>query len=101
MDAAGRLWLLGRISQAIHDGHGTLYPFCAECILDAHFGIRGAILPQNGRRVVVIEKGPAIAGEVLEALSLQHITRVAEIKKLPMDKRHGAKIDYDKLMKML
>jgi len=100
-DGRGRLWLLGRVSQAIHDAHGTLYPFCVECILDARFGIRGAILAQNGERVVVIENGAATPGDVLHALKPQHITRVITVKKIPMDKRHGAKIDYTRLQKIL
>ena len=99
IDGQGRLWLLGRVSQAIHDEQGTLYPFCVECILDAHFGIRGAILARNGERIVVIEKNAANPDDVLRVLEPQHITRVITVKKIPMDKRHNAKIDYTKLKK--
>jgi len=45
----------------------------------------------------VIEKGAANVGKVLEVLAPQKITRVIEVKKIPMDKRHGAKVDYEKL----
>ena len=96
-DEQGRLWLTGRVSQAIRDAKGTLYPFCVECILDAHFGIRGAIIAGNGERIVIIEKGAANPDEVLKALQPQHIERIVLIDKLPMDKRHGAKIDYERL----
>jgi hypothetical protein len=65
-----------------------------ECVLDAHFGIRGAIVTQNGKRTVVIEKGTANPDDVLQLLKPQHITRIITLKQLPMDKRHGAKIDY-------
>lgn len=100
LDEQNRLWLLGRISQEIHDHQGTLYPFCVECILDAHFGIRGAILAADNERMVVIEKGVANPEEVLQLLKPQQITQVITVKKLPMEKRHGAKIDYAKLMEL-
>ena len=101
LDSQGRLWLWGRVNQAIHDENGTLYPFCVECILDAFFGIRGAILLYNKERIIVIEKGSADCEDVLQKLQTQHITRVVEVKKIPMDKRHGAKVDYTQLYKLL
>ena len=101
IDKQGRLWLLGRVDQAIRDKAGTLYHFCAECVLDARYGIRGAILALKGERVVVIEKGAADFEDVLRELKPQLITRVVEVKKIPMDKRHGAKVDYDKLRNLI
>ena len=101
LDSQGRLWLLGRVSQAIFDENGTLYPFCVECILDALYGIRGAILLYNKERIVVIEKGVVDCKVLLRNLKEQQITRVVEVKKIPMDKRHGAKIDYNQLNKNL
>ncbi len=101
MDGQGRLWLLGRVAQAIHDAKGTLYPFCIECVLDAHFGIRGAILSHKGERIVVIEESTANPDDVLNRLKPFHIMSVIAIKKIPMDKRHGAKIDYGRLLNTL
>ena len=101
IDEQGRLWLLGRVSQAIHDAKGTLYPFCIECVLDAHFGIRGAILSHKGERIVVIEENTTNPDDVLKILEPFHIKSVIAIKKIPMDKRHGAKIDYGRLIKIL
>ncbi|MDL2305757.1 AMP-binding protein [Bacteroides sp. OttesenSCG-928-D19] len=101
IDEHGRLWLLGRVTQAIHDTKGTLYPFCIECVLDAHFGIRGAILSHNGERMVVIEERTANPDDVLKQLKSFHIMSIIAVKKIPMDKRHGAKIDYGKLLKIL
>ncbi len=97
-DEQSRLWLLGRVSQVINDQYGTLYPFCVECILDSRFGIRGAILTLDGERVVIIERNTVKADDVLEALKPCHISRVIAIRKLPMDSRHRAKIDYAKLL---
>jgi len=101
IDEHGRLWLLGRVSQAINDEDGTLYPFCVECILDANYGIRGAILESGKGRIVVIEKGAANIEDLLCELKTQYITRVVEVKKIPMDRRHGAKVDYDRLRLMI
>jgi len=69
--------------------------------LDAHFDIRGAVLSQNGERIAVVEKGAANSEEILNKLTALHISRVITVKKIPMDKRHGAKIDYDRLRKMI
>ena len=101
IDDQGRLWLLGRVSQAVHDAHGALYPFCVECILDAHFSIRGAVILQDGERVAVIEKDSVSPDEALKALAPQSISRVVVVKKIPMDKRHGAKVDYERLRAMV
>jgi len=97
VDELGRLWLTGRVSQVIHDDLGTLSPFSVECVLDAHFGIRGAALMHDEKRTVVIDKDVDVA-DVLKSLGIE---QVIKIKKLPMDKRHSAKIDYAKLRKKL
>ena len=96
-DNKGRLWLLGRVSQAIRDGAGELYPFCVECVLDARFGIRGAVIEKDGARLLAIEQGAVSAEQVLEAIAPFKIARIVTVKKIPMDKRHGAKIDCEKL----
>jgi len=102
IDEKGRLWLLGRAGQAIHDEHGTLYQFCIECILDTHYGIRGAVFASEEGRIIVIEKRTGINSEdILCELRPLHIAEVIEVRKLPMDKRHRAKIDYEKLEKQL
>ena len=96
-DRQGRLWLLGRVSQAITDENGVLYPFCVECVLDSRFGIRGAVVSRDGTRAVVIERGAADPNAVLDALQQFNIQKVVTVKKLPMDRRHGGKIDYSRL----
>jgi len=93
IDKQGRLWLTGRVKQTIHDEYGVLSPFSVECVLDAHFGIRGAVLLHNGKRTVVIDKDVDVA-EILKPFGIEQVIKV---KNLPMDKRHNAKIDYAKL----
>jgi len=100
-DKQGRLWLLGRVNQAIHDKFGILHPFSLECVLDNQFGIRGAVLLKSGKRTVVIENGSADPASVLEALRPMHIEKVITVKTIPMDARHGTKIDYNHLEKIV
>ncbi|MDR0315101.1 MAG: AMP-binding protein [Oscillospiraceae bacterium] len=100
-DEQGCLWLLGRVSQAINDEFGTLYPFGVECILDFQFGIRGAVLLQDKKRIVVVEKSDIAPETILKFLKSQRIEKVAFVKKIPMDKRHSAKIDYARLQNMI
>ena len=50
LDAAGRLWLLGRAGAVIRDERGTIYPFAAECAASQLAWIeRSALARQNER----------------------------------------------------
>jgi acyl-CoA synthetase (AMP-forming)/AMP-acid ligase II len=108
LDSRGWLWLLGRCSARINDSHGTLYPFTTECIANHYTGVRrSAMISHKGRRLLVVEPlegWNSIGGQFsgLEAsLAWAHIDEVRAFQKLPMDKRHNAKIDYPALQAML
>jgi acyl-CoA synthetase (AMP-forming)/AMP-acid ligase II len=103
LDSRGRLWLMGRASAAIHDGHGVLYPFAAECAATQVHGVRrAAILQVDGRRVLAVEVNHTDALGALErAMSWAHLDEVRVVPLISMDKRHNAKIDYGSLAKML
>jgi len=103
LDSRGRLWLMGRASAAIRDGHGVLYPFAAECAaMQVHGVRRAAILQVGGRRVLVVEVNHTEAPGALErAMSWAHLDEVRVLPLIPMDKRHNAKIDYGSLAEML
>ncbi len=101
-DTQGRLWLVGRAQGAISDARGTLYPFSVECALNSAFGIeKSAILAHRGKRVLVVEQGQKVPKDILEKLSWANIDQIHLTKKLPMDKRHNAKIDYPALRVLL
>ncbi|MCL1991018.1 MAG: AMP-binding protein [Defluviitaleaceae bacterium] len=100
-DEDGLLWLTGRVSQTIKDRHGILHPFAVECVLDDHFGIRGAVLNVSDSRVVVIEENGPTEKQILSALAAFKIERVVIVENLPMDKRHGAKINYNHVREMM
>ncbi len=103
LDAQGRLWLLGRCSARIQDGGGTLYPFTVECAAHHHPGVRrAAVVEHNGRRVLAIEGEQGADCSGLEsALAWAHIDTIRVLNKIPVDKRHNAKVDYPALRKML
>ena len=103
LDVTGRLWLMGRASAAIRDGHGVLYPFAAECAAMRVPGVRrAAILQVKGRRVLAFETTNNLPQESLTAaMAWAHLDEVRVLPGIPMDKRHNAKVDYISLAALL
>jgi acyl-CoA synthetase (AMP-forming)/AMP-acid ligase II len=105
-DAQGRLWLLGRCAARIKDEHGTLYPFTVECAVSAHPAIkRAAAAGVNGRRILALElrkHAPSFSNEALSrAIAWADLDAIQVYRRLPVDKRHNAKIDYPALNRLL
>lgn len=104
-DGVGRLWLLGRCQARIVDEHGTVFPFSVETALSFYPTVRrSALVAVRGLRVLVVE--PTSADVVdLEAiareLSWARLDAVRRINRIPMDKRHNAKVDYPALLALL
>jgi len=89
-DVQGRLWLLGRMGGRI----GNLWPFPVEVAARSWPGVRRAALVEaDGQAALVIEGDPVHAGCWKEQAAALSITRVHVARKLPMDRRHGSKID--------
>lgn len=104
LDDSGRLWLLGRCAARIEDSRGLLYPFGAECVAMTFPGVRrAAVLAHARKRLLVIEGGAdeALARRLREATAWAFIDDVIFIAKMPVDKRHNAKIDYPALRGMI
>ena len=103
LDSQGRLWLMGRASAAIHDTHGVLYPFAAECAAMQVPGVRrAAILQVAGRRLLAVEADSAgVSAALSHALAWAKLDEIRVLASIPMDKRHNAKIDYGSLAAML
>jgi acyl-CoA synthetase (AMP-forming)/AMP-acid ligase II len=103
LDAAGRLWLLGRCSGKIEDERGTLYPFAVECAAMQNPSIRRAALAAvDTRRVLAIEaEEPVSPDDILRSLSWAQLDQVVSLDRVPVDKRHNAKIDYVALARKL
>ena len=105
-DEQGRLWLVGRCSAAIDDRWGTVYPFQVEYAVNAVAGIRrSALVRHGGERVLVLEtSGGDFRSACVAAASCivdYHIDRIVTVRRIPLDKRHDAKIDYPALLKLL
>ncbi len=106
LDAHGRLWLLGRCFARIEDTHGTLYPFAVEAAVSAHPAIRrSAMVAWRGQRLLLIEPAyPLHDGELdfpLQSLDWAHLDAIRVVPRIPVDRRHNAKVDYPALMKLL
>ena len=102
LDADGRLWLLGRCAARIDDACGMLYPFAVS----AHPHVRrSAVVVHAGRRVLAVElDGPAGRADLAaleSALAWAHVDAIQVLRRIPVDKRHNAKVDYPALYQVL
>ena len=105
-DARGRLWLLGRCAARIADRHGTLYALAVECALSRHPGIRrSAVVAHRGRRILAVEPDdaaiPLDPADLPALVPWARLDAVETCRRLPVDRRHNAKIDYPALRRLL
>ncbi len=108
-DERGRLWLVGRISNAVELPGRTLYPIQVEGLATAVEGVeRAALLELRGRAAVVVvpaSNGLDAAGRAALAASVkaacaaagQAVDEVLVRDAVPLDPRHNAKVEYGKL----
>lgn len=104
LDAAGRLWLLGRCAAALRDARGVLYPFAVECAAQQVPGVtRAALATSGGERILAYEASAAVpsAAELGNALAWATLDRVVRLERIPLDARHNSKIDYAALARAL
>ena len=105
-DDSGRLWLVGRCSAAITDRFGSVYPFQVEYAMSGTDGVRrAALISRGGERVLVLETrgrefetDRAAAGQ---CIANHRIDRIVTLRKIPVDRRHDAKVDYPALHRLL
>lgn len=109
LDAQGRLWFCGRLSQRVRTADGDLHTEQVEPIFNTHPSVlRSALVGVEGEPVVLVELDPrtphswdGIRAE-LRALAMQHpltqgIKRFLPHRKFPVDIRHNAKIRREDL----
>jgi acyl-CoA synthetase (AMP-forming)/AMP-acid ligase II len=105
LDAAGRLWLVGRCAAKASDGRGVLYPFAVECAASQIEGVgRTAFVMHRHRRVLAAEiSGGSETARVtlLERLAWARLDEVVMVPRVPVDSRHNAKVDYPALLRLL
>ncbi|HEV2237052.1 MAG TPA: AMP-binding protein, partial [Ktedonobacterales bacterium] len=109
LDARGRLWLLGRCAAGIADDRGVLYPLSVECAVSSVPEVRRvALVGTGGRRTLVYERcQPSFPGDPTPPVGLLRHTAWAaiddyrEVARIPVDRRHNAKVDYPALGRLL
>jgi olefin beta-lactone synthetase len=104
LDASGRLWLLGRCAAKASDGAGVLYPFAVECAADGAAGVgRTAFVMHRGARVLVAEMrdDAEVRKALLERLAWARLADIVRVDRIPLDRRHNAKVEYAALPALL
>ncbi len=106
LDDAGKLWLLGRCAAKIVDERGTLYPFAVECAALIYPNVkRAALMQHRAQRWLLIERNDVhekiALPEMQEGLRWAKLDEIYVIGKIPVDKRHNAKVDYPALKALL
>ena len=106
LDASGRLWLVGRCAAVLSDYRGTVYPFQVEYAVSAVRGVRrAALIEKDGDRVLVLEtSGREFRNNCAEAakcVAQFDIDRIVTMHRIPVDRRHDAKVDYPALNQLL
>jgi olefin beta-lactone synthetase len=105
LDRRGRLWLLGRCSAKAVDAAGVTYPFAVECAASEVQGVvRTAFLMRRGRKLLVLEAADDAAGvrrELMTRLRWAGLADVVTVARIPVDRRHNAKVDYPALLRLL
>jgi olefin beta-lactone synthetase len=97
-DDRGRLWLLGRV--AAH-APGAPYPFAVEAAARAVPGVRRAALVVLDGEVVLAFEGDAAPERLRAALAWARLDRIVPLRRLPLDRRHNAKVDLPALRRSL
>lgn len=97
-DATGRLWLLGRIDGCV-EGH---FPFSVETAARYWPGVRRAALAASrGRAILAIEGAAANVAEWQQRALAIGVTETIILPRIPMDRRHGSKVDQARLAALL
>lgn len=97
-DGDGRLWLRGRLDGRV----GLLWPFEVEAPARLWPGVRRAALAEvDGLAVLAIEGDEQFRDRWIAAASVLGVARIAPVKRIPVDRRHGSKIDHRALLQIL
>ncbi len=86
-DDLGRLWLWGRTGSQV----GDLYPFSIEVAAHGWNGVRQCALMDTAHGATLFIEGES--GDWQAQAAKLGITRIKQIAKIPMDKRHASKVD--------
>lgn len=107
LDAAGRLWVEGRLVHVITGPDGPLTPVGVEQRVEAVTGVRAAaavgVGPAGTQQLVLVvvpeertARGPLAAPQLaadVRAAAVEHVAAVLTVSALPVDIRHASKVD--------
>lgn len=110
VDDTGRLWLLGRCQALVQDASGTVYPFAVECGATHCDGVaRAALVRHHDARVLLVEpaasptagQAPLDLAQIARELAWARLDEIRQYPRIPVDRRHNAKVDYTALPRLL
>lgn len=97
-DDAGRLWLRGRLDGRV----AGLWPFEVEAPARLWPGVRSVALAEiDGAAILAIESDRRFQAEWTNAARLLGVARIVTVRAIPVDRRHGAKVDRPALQRIL
>lgn len=90
----GKLWLRGRIKEPF---------FNIEAALHANLKIgKTAIFKNKDKIILVLEKSDLVSSkDIYNCIKFDKIDEILYVNKIPVDKRHNTKVNYNELKKML
>ncbi|MBZ0100500.1 MAG: AMP-binding protein, partial [Taibaiella sp.] len=101
----GLLYFLGPSSEIINYNSVTYYPVITGYMFCGMTGAtRAALLMHDGNPLIIVESPAKIEDDILQnALAFVQLpdAAVKYVQKIPLDKRHRTKIDYDRLRAMI
>jgi len=98
LDENNHLWLLGRKSAVIEKNNKKIYPFAIE-VAAREKSQKMAALMQKEHKIILLTEAKDFVS--LFSTLFHDVDEVHYIEKIPLDKRHNAKIDYTKLKKLI
>ena len=105
LDTTGRLWLLGRSAARVSDSRGAFYPFSVECAAMEVLKVRrAAAIGLRGRRLLFLEARDQARRPDVSLLSgplaWAGLDEIRFVRRIPVDRRHNAKVDYVALARL-
>jgi len=106
LDDSGRLWLVGRCAGGVAGERGVTYPLRVEAALSGTPGIARATLVQYlGNATLVVETPGDVdsfnPAEILARIPWCSVNEVVRVRRIPLDRRHNAKVNLPSLLEML
>lgn len=96
------LWLLGRKNSLIKYNNTIIFPFSFQSILKEKYNIHNSafLKIQNNIYLVLEKRDKKKLNNILKNFKYKDVN-IIFVKRIPMDKRHSAKIDINELKKMI